>query len=116
MENCIFCKIVSKEIPAKIFQETEDVLAFEDVNKIAPIHILIVPKKHIKSMNEITNEQEKIISEMFLVARDLAKELKISENGYKLLIRTGVDGGQEVPHLHLHLIGGIRLFEEIHPV
>ena len=83
---------------------------------MAPVHILIVPKKHIKSINEVKDEQGKIITEMFLVARNLSKELNISENGYKLLIRVGVDGGQEIPHLHLHLIGGTRLYEDIRPV
>ena len=116
MENCIFCKIIKKEIPAKIFKETENILAFEDVNKVAPIHILIIPKKHIKTMNDLDETHSQIIAEMFLTAKDLAKELKISESGYKLLIRTGADGGQEVPHVHLHLIGGTKLFEDIHTI
>jgi histidine triad (HIT) family protein len=115
MKDCIFCKIVKKEIPARVCRETELVLAFDDVAKLAPVHILIIPKEHIQSINDLTDEQGKIIAEMFLVARDLAKELKIAEGGYKLLIRTGRNGGQEVPHIHLHLIGGARLTENIHP-
>ncbi|MCK4635774.1 MAG: histidine triad nucleotide-binding protein [Candidatus Moranbacteria bacterium] len=116
MEDCIFCKIIEKEVSAKIYRETDNILAFEDAFKIAPVHVLIIPKKHIESMNDIQDNQSEIISEMFLIARDLAKELKIDESGYKLLIRTGLHGGQEVPHVHLHLIGGVPLSEDIRPI
>ena len=116
MKDCIFCKIIKKEVPAKIYRETDKVLAFEDAFKIAPVHALIIPKEHISSMNDVKDEQVGVISEMFLIARDLAKELKIDESGYKLLIRTGSNGGQEVPHVHLHLIGGAPLSEDIRPI
>ncbi len=116
MKECIFCKIIEKKVPAKIYRETDKVLAFEDAFKIAPVHVLIIPKEHISSMNDIKDDQNEVISEMFLIARDLAKELKIDESGYKLLIRTGSDGGQEIPHVHLHLIGGAPLSEDIRPI
>lgn len=116
MKDCIFCKIIKKKIPAIIHRETDLVLAFDDVAKLAPVHILIIPKEHIASMNDLTNEQGDVIFDMFKVARDLAKKMKIDEGGYKLLIRTGRDGGQEVPHIHLHLIGGAELTENIHSV
>lgn len=116
MKDCIFCKIIRKEVSAKIYRETDKVLAFDDAFKIAPVHVLIIPKEHIESMNDMQNDHAEVISEMFLTATDLAKELKIDESGYKLLIRTGSNGGQEVPHVHLHLIGGAPLSEDIRPI
>ncbi|XLQ20144.1 MAG: histidine triad nucleotide-binding protein [Candidatus Moraniibacteriota bacterium] len=116
MNNCIFCKIKDKEIPAKLEYESNNVIAFADVNPIAPVHILIIPTRHIESMNDIDENNSSIISEMFEVAVSIAKQKGISEGGYKLLIRTGEHGGQEVPHIHLHLIGGAKLQEDISPV
>lgn len=116
MADCIFCKIVSKEIPAEIIFETDNVLAFKDVSPLAPVHMVIIPKKHIASVNEFTIEDKDLIAELILTAQEIAKDLNISEKGYKLLFRTGSDGGQEVPHIHLHLIGGAKLYEEIRPV
>ncbi|MEN8251956.1 MAG: histidine triad nucleotide-binding protein [Patescibacteria group bacterium] len=116
MNDCVFCKICKGELEAKFEHESENVIAFADVNPIAPVHILIVPKKHIESMNDIDEKNSVIISEMFEIAVGIAKEKSISEDGYKLLIRTGSDGGQEVPHIHLHLIGGAKMHEDIHPV
>jgi histidine triad (HIT) family protein len=113
---CIFCKIIAKEIQADIVYEDQDILAFKDVHPLAPVHVLIIPKKHIPSINEVTKEDREIMGNMILVARQIASDLQVAENGYKLLIRTGKDGGQEVPHIHLHLIGGANLYEEIRPV
>lgn len=113
---CIFCKIIAKEIPVEIVYEDEDILAFKDIHPVAPVHVLIIPKKHIESTNNLEESDKELAGKMILVARDIAQELKISENGYKLLFRTGPDGGQEMPHLHLHLIGGAKLYEEIRPV
>ena len=115
MEDNIFLKIIRKEIPADIVYEDEEVLAFHDIHPIAPVHILIIPKKPIRSIASLEDEDAGIVGEMFLVARNIAQDLNISEKGYKLLIRVGKDGGQEVPHLHLHLLGGTRLTENIHP-
>lgn len=116
MEDNIFLKIIRKEIPADIVYEDEEILAFRDIHPIAPVHILIIPKKPIESIARMETEDVSLIGKMFLVARDIARDLNISEKGYKLLIRVGKEGGQEVPHLHLHLLGGARLSENIHPV
>lgn len=114
-KSCIFCKIVNKEIPAAVVFEDELVFAFKDIHPIAPVHILIIPKEHIASMNDLTNSEkdEKIMGRMLIIAQQLAKEQGIAADGYKLLIRTGRNGGQEVPHIHLHLLGGARLAEGI---
>ena len=110
---CIFCKIVAREIPAKIVYEDSEILAFSDIHPVAPVHILIIPKEHIESVNDLKDTDKELMGKIILVAKKIAEDLKISVNGYKLLIRTGVDGGQEVSHLHLHLIGGAKLYEEI---
>ncbi|MEI8096847.1 MAG: histidine triad nucleotide-binding protein [Candidatus Moraniibacteriota bacterium] len=114
MEDNVFLKIIRKEIPTKFIYEDEDILAFNDIHPIAPVHVLIIPKKPIVSIAVMEPEDISIIGKMFLIARNIARDLNISEKGYKLLIRVGKDGGQEVPHLHLHLLGGARLAENIH--
>ena len=116
MGDNIFLKIIKKEVPADIVYEDADILAFHDVHPLAPVHILIIPKKPIVSIATMEDEDTTVVGRMFLVARDIARDLNISEKGYKLLIRVGRDGGQEVPHLHLHLIGGIRLGDNIRPL
>lgn len=117
MKHCIFCKILNKELPADILYEDDEVVAFPDIAQLAPVHILIIPKKHITSINELSDETGgDIVGKLIMVAKKLAKEQKIDKNGYKLLFRVGSDGGQEVPHIHLHLIGGAPLTEGIHPV
>ncbi len=115
MKDCIFCKIVKKEIPADIVYASDRIIAFPDINPVAPVHILVIPTRHIASMNDLSSDDYDLIGEMVAVAVELAKKKKIAENGYKLLIRTGADGGQEVSHIHLHLIGGAPLYEDIHP-
>ena len=112
----VFEKIRDREIPTEFLYEDDEIMAFYDIAPIAPIHVLIVPKKLIVSIAEMEDGDEAIVGRMFRVARDLARDLKISEKGYKLLFRVGKGGGQEVPHLHLHLLGGARLSENIHPV
>ncbi len=112
----VFEKIRDREIPKVFRYEDDEVMAFDDIAPIAPVHVLIVPKKLIPSIAEMEDGDERIVGNMFRVARDLARDLKISEKGYKLLIRVGKGGGQEVPHLHLHLLGGAKLSENIHPV
>ena len=113
---CLFCKIISKEIPSDIVYEDENIIAFNDIDPMAPVHVLIIPKKHIESINDLEKKDAVLMGEMILVAKNIAKELQISENGYKLLFRTGEHGGQEVPHIHLHLVGGAKLREGIEPV
>lgn len=111
--DCIFCKISQKEIPAEIVFENEDILAFKDVHPLAPVHVLVIPKKHVESVNDWKDKDAPLAGRMILVAQKIAKDLGIAENGYKLLFRTGRHGGQEVPHIHLHLIGGAELEEKI---
>ena len=112
----VFSKVIRKEIPADIVYEDGLVLAFHDIHPIAPVHVLIIPKKPIESIETLEDEDAGVVGRMFLVARDIARNLNISEKGYKLLIRVGRDGGQEIGHLHLHLLGGARLSENIRPI
>ena len=113
---CIFCDIVKKKITAEIEFEDKKVLAFRDAHPIAPVHILIIPKKHIATINDLKTSDEMLAGHMILTARDIARKLKIAKDGYKLLFRTGDFGGQVVPHIHLHLIGGAKLREDIRPI
>jgi histidine triad (HIT) family protein len=108
-ENCIFCKIVSGEIPGEKLYHDDLVAAFRDIHPVAPTHILIVPNQHIASVNDLTEEDERVTGRMLTVAQKLAKQAGIAENGYRLIVNTGPHGGQEVFHLHLHLIGGQRM-------
>ena len=101
----IFEKIIAKEIPAKIIWEDDDAVAFHDVNPQAPVHVLIVPKKVIPRLNDATESDGKILGKLLLVARDLAKKLGIEKSGYRVVINSGPDAGESVPHLHVHLLG-----------
>ncbi len=107
--DCIFCKIVSREANADLLYQDQQVTAFRDINPVAPTHILIVPNRHIVSVNEVTAEDEKVMGHLFLIARQLAQQEGIRDSGYRLIVNTGDDGGQVVYHLHLHLIGGQRM-------
>jgi histidine triad (HIT) family protein len=109
MEKTIFQKIIDREIKADIVYEDNNIIAFNDISPIAPIHILIVPKKMINSINSIENEDTELIGEMFVVAKDLAKKYKINESGFRTIFNTNEDAGQTVFHIHLHLIGGRKL-------
>jgi len=114
--DCIFCKIANKKTGTEIVYKGKGIVAFRDINPIAPVHILIVPKRHIESVNDLTERDASLVGRMVIAAKDIAKELNIAEDGYKLLFRTGKHGGQEVNHIHLHLIGGAALHEEIRPL
>ena len=114
--DCIFCKIAKKEIPSDSVFEDDLVFAFKDRTPIAPVHILIIPKEHFESIVDLKEEHETLVGRLILVAKKLAEQAGISEGGYKLLFRVGKHGGQEVPHIHLHLIGGARLSENIRPI
>ena len=116
MEDNIFLKIIRKEIPTDFLYEDDEILAFHDIHPLAPVHVLVIPKKEIESIVHLGDEDGPLVGNMILVARNIARDLNISEKGYKLLFRVGRDGGQEIPHLHLHLIGGTPLAEDIHPV
>lgn len=109
MENCIFCKIANHEIPSAIVYEDEDILCFNDIKPAAPVHILIIPKKHLVSVNDITPDDDSLIGRMFTVIKSLAAEYGVSESGYRVITNSGPDSGQEVAHLHFHLIGGRAL-------
>ena len=113
---CVFCKIAKKEIPADVIYEDTEILAFKDDSPVAPVHILVIPKKHIETVNDLTEDDIDLVGRLILIAKKIAKEQGIADEGYKLLFRVGKYGGQEVPHIHLHLIGGARLYEEIRPV
>lgn len=108
MENCLFCKIINGEIPSEKVYEDEEILAFKDIHPKAPVHILVIPKKHISSAMKIEEQDEALIGKMFTVIKKLAKEFGL-ENGYRIVNNCGSDGGQEVMHLHLHLLGGKKL-------
>jgi len=109
MENCIFCKIIKKEISSTIVYEDDVVIGFKDINPVAPVHILIVPKTHLSSVNEINETNAEIIVKIHLAAQKIAKEMNIYEKGYRLINNCGADAGQTVHHLHYHLIGGKNL-------
>lgn len=114
--DCVFCKIARKEIPADIVYEDEDVIAFRDAHPIAPVHVLVIPKRHIASVADISKQDAPLMGKIVYAAKKIASDLKISRVGYKLLFRVGEHGGQEVKHIHLHLIGGARLREDIGPI
>jgi len=107
--DCIFCRIVSGEIPADIVYQDKELLAFRDINPQAPTHILIIPKAHIASMGDLTAKHQALMGRIVLLARDLAGKEGISGKGYRLSVSTGADGGQLVPHIHFHLLGGRKL-------
>ena len=113
MEDCLFCKIIKGDIPSTKVYEDEFVYAFKDINPEAPVHILVVPKKHIKSMNEIEEIDEKLIGKIFFAIKKIAKEQGIAEQGYRVISNCGKDAGQTVMHLHFHILGGRKLGEKI---
>lgn len=107
--DCIFCKIVKKEIPAQVVFENEEILAFKDINPMAPVHILLIPKKHISDISEMVPEDEALIGRIHAVAVQIAKELGLDQAGFRLVNNCKGDGGQMVFHLHFHLLGGRKL-------
>ena len=113
MEDCLFCKIIKGDIPSTKVYEDEFVYAFKDINPEAPVHILVVPKKHIKSVNEIEEIDENLIGKIFLAIEKIAKEQGVAEQGYRVISNCGKDAGQTVMHLHFHILGGRKLGEKI---
>ncbi|WP_102400153.1 histidine triad nucleotide-binding protein [Haloimpatiens massiliensis] len=109
MDDCIFCKIVNGDIPCSKVYEDEKILAFKDIEPQAPTHILIIPKKHIESLNSLTEEDSNIVTYIFMKAKKLAKELGVAEDGYRIVNNCGKDGGQTVQHLHFHMLAGRNL-------
>jgi histidine triad (HIT) family protein len=104
--DCVFCKIASGEIPARILYRDDEVFAFPDINPLTPVHILVLPVKHIASLAEMKDAETPLFSKMVRVANQLAKEHGIFRSGYRLTVNSGADAGQLVPHLHIHLMGG----------
>lgn len=109
MNDCLFCKIISGEIPSTKVYENDDVLAFRDISPQAPEHIVIIPKKHINSANELNEENAEVVGKVFVAAAKIARDLGFSEKGYRIVNNCGEDGGQTVMHLHFHLLAGRNL-------
>lgn len=109
MDNCVFCSIIDGKIPSQKVYEDDKILCFKDINPEAPIHLIIIPKKHIESINDLENKDAELIGHIFLKVKQIAKELKIDESGYRIVNNCGKDGGQTVPHIHFHLLGGRSL-------
>jgi histidine triad (HIT) family protein len=106
MNDCLFCKIVTRDIPAKILYEDDHLLAFEDINAQAPLHALLIPKKHIATLNDLTAEHDAIVGEMIRRAAALAKERGYADRGFRTVFNANRDAGQTVFHIHLHVLGG----------
>jgi histidine triad (HIT) family protein len=104
--TCLFCRIARGELPAKLVHEDDEIVAFHDINAQAPVHVLVVPRQHIASCAVMQDDDAGIVGRLFVVARDLAKELGIAELGYRLVINNGAAAGQTVSHIHLHVLGG----------
>ena len=109
MEDCLFCKIADGRIPSRKAYEDDEVLAFYDIDPQAPVHVLVIPKRHIQSADALTEADAKTLTAMFAAAKRVAHELGVTESGYRLVTNIGEAAGQSVPHLHLHLLGGRSL-------
>ena len=109
MEDCIFCKIIKKEIPSSIVYEDDEIIAFKDINPQAPVHILVIPKKHIESLLSLKEDDELLIGKIYTVINKIAKQEGIDEKGFRVIVNCGEDGGQEVKHLHFHILGGKKM-------
>lgn len=113
MNDCLFCKIIKGDIPSDKVYEDEEILAFKDINPAAPIHILVIPKKHISSLIDIEPEDEMLIGKIYSVINKIAEQQGVKEKGYRVIVNCREDGGQEVMHLHFHLLAGRKLGEKI---
>ena len=109
MEDCLFCKIIKKEIPSEIVYQDEDVTVFKDINPAAPVHLLIIPNKHIPSVQEMELDDEGLLGKLFSTAKHTAELSEIHNSGYRLIINNGPDGRQEIFHLHMHFLGGAKM-------
>jgi len=106
MKDCLFCKIINKEIPARVIYEDQDIFAFEDINPQAPIHILLIPKTHYASLNDVPEDKQDLLGHLLLQAKKIAAEKGLKEDGFRMVLNTGRNSGQEVFHIHFHLLGG----------
>ena len=107
--DCIFCKIIAGQIPSDVIYTDDKVIAFRDISPMAPVHLLIIPREHIPSLNDVTEQQNALVGHMVQVAKQLAKQQGIATKGYRIVINSGPQGGQVVQHLHMHLLGGREL-------
>jgi histidine triad (HIT) family protein len=108
-DDCIFCKIARKQVPSKTVYEDHDLVAFHDAHPVAPVHVLVMPKEHMVNLNEAGKGDELLLGKMLRLASKVANDLGVAETGYRVVINNGDQGGQTVPHLHLHVIGGKAL-------
>jgi len=113
MEDCLFCKMIKGEVPCNKVYEDERILAFYDINPAAPIHILVIPKKHITSLAHLEKEDESIVGEIYGVINEIAEEKEFKQDGYRVIVNCGKNGGQEIMHLHFHILAGKQLGEKI---
>ncbi len=111
--SCIFCQIADGKLPSDILYQDEEVIVFPDIQPQAPLHLLIIPKKHIPSLSRITREDKPLVGHMINTAQEMARREGVSGKGYRLVINCGRQGGQLVPHLHLHLLGGRQLSDQL---
>jgi len=109
LDNCVFCQLLDKKLPSKMEFEDENLAVFWDINRQAPIHLLIVPKKHIEKFSDFTNADREIMCDMMSTARKMAEKLNLTEKGFRLIINEGKDAGQSIFHIHMHLLSGRRL-------
>lgn len=113
MEDCVFCKIIKGEIPSEKVYEDEEILAFKDIDPAAPIHILVIPKKHIENLLEVKEEDSYLIARIYQVINKIAREMGIEEDGFRVIVNCGKDAGQEVMHIHFHMLAGRKLGAKI---
>ena len=109
VDSCLFCNIAQGKASSEVVFQNDRIIAFRDINPQAPVHILIIPRKHISTINDITPEDKDVLGEIFIVAKKLAKSENLSEGGYRLVFNCNQDGGQAVYHIHLHLLGGRKM-------
>lgn len=113
MENCVFCKIINKEIPSDIVYEDDKVIAFKDINPATPIHILVVPKKHIETLLDVKEEDSELIAHIYQVINKIARDNNFADNGFRVITNCGRDSGQEVMHIHFHILAGTKMGDKI---
>ena len=111
--DCVFCKIIRGELPSKKVYEDDKIIAFHDIAPNAPVHVLVIPKEHIPSMNFVNEENSQIIAEIMVLIPKLANELKVDQSGYRVVVNCGSDGGMAVEHLHFHILGGRPLPQKL---
>lgn len=109
MENCTFCKIVKGEIPSDKVYEDDEILAFRDIHPVSPVHILVIPKKHISSLIELNRDDELLIGKIYTAINRIVKQEQIEKKGFRVIVNCGEDGGQVIQHLHFHILGGKKL-------